>query len=131
MPRKTKKELDLDFEIRFFENILRDRPDFDQALIALGEAYTRKGLYQEGLKVDEKLARLRPDDPMVLYNLACSYSLLERVDESLSTMKAAIFYGYEDFEHLKNDADLLNLRQDKRFTEFLVQLKGKESSERS
>ena len=41
-----------DFEIRFYEGILEKKKDFIQALMALGNLYTAKGRYKEGLEVD-------------------------------------------------------------------------------
>jgi len=42
----------------------------------LGNAYTENGMYAKGLLVDLKLSRLKPNDPLVHYNLARSYALL-------------------------------------------------------
>lgn len=117
MPRKKedKQKKDLDFEIDFFERLLKKKPDFILALTALGGAYTQRGDYKKGLEVDLRLSRLRRDDPTVRYNLACSYSLLGELDLAFSTLKKAIELGYEDFEHLKQDPDLENLKKDERF----------------
>lgn len=121
--RETKNRDDVDFEIKFFEDVLVKRPNFTEALAALGDLYTKKGLYEKGLHVDKKLAGLKPDDPMVLYNLACSYSLVNDIDHALATIKQAIGYGYNDFGYLEQDSDLMNLRQDDRFKQFLCGIK--------
>src|SRR4030042_6335077 len=97
-----------DFEMRFYEGILKERPDCVNVLIPLGDAYTRKGLHQEGLAIDERLVRLRPHDPIVHYNLACSLSLVGKTKEALRLLKKAILLGYDDFAHLDKDADLDN-----------------------
>lgn len=102
---------DLDFEIGFYENLLKEKPDFIQALIALGDAYTKRGFYQKGLQIDKRLVQLKPDDPIVFYNLACSYSLLGLIDEGLDALKRAIKLGYRDFRWLEKDPDLENLRK--------------------
>src|SRR5206468_2216808 len=69
------QERDLDIEIGFIEGVVRRAPGFIEALQILGDDYTRRGRFGDGLKLDEQLARLRPDDALVQYNLACSYSL--------------------------------------------------------
>lgn len=118
--KKKKKEIDnLDFEIEFYERVLGESPNFKQALIALGDAYTRKGHYHKGLTVDKKLIKLKPNDPIVFYNLSCSYSLLEMKDLAFGALFRAIDLGYDDFEHLKKDPDLTNLRQDSRYLELI------------
>lgn len=118
---------DADFEIQFYEGILEKTGDFLQALIALGDLYTKKGLHQEGLDVDKKLSRLRPEDPIILYNLACSYSLLNNVDQAFAVIKLAVKYGYKDFGYLEQDTDLSNLLQTRRFRQYLSQLKEKKA----
>ncbi len=115
----AKTKHDVAFEIKFFEKVLEHSPNFVQALIVLGDLYTKNGLHQDGLRVDERLSALRPLDPFVFYNLACSYSLVGNVDKSLSTLKKAIVCGYDDFDHLMRDSDLHNLREDARFKDFL------------
>ena len=125
MARRAPTTEDLDFEIRFCEGYLAKRPDFLPTLILLGDLYTRRGHFEKGLTMDERLAQLLPDDPMVFYNLACSYSLLSRVEEALSAMKTAIALGYDDFKHLGQDRDLENLFKDSRFRDYLTRLKEK------
>ena len=118
----------MDFELHFFESILKRKPDFIEALIAIGNLYTKRGFFQKGLEIDLKLAQLRPDDPMILYNLACSYSLLNHIDEALSTIKLAVEKGYDDIAYLEWDGDLNNLRQDNRFRQILSIIKNKKTS---
>ena len=126
---KSKKEIfpkdDPDFEIRFFEGVLAKSPNFIEALVNLGDLYTKKGFYEKGLSVDLKLATMKPEDPFVLYNLACSYSLINDLEKSLKVMKAAVKQGYSDFDHLEQDGDLLNLRQFPAFKSFFADIKTK------
>ena len=114
-----------DFEIKFYEGILKNSPDFIEALIALGDLYTKKGFYKKGLKIDLRLARLRPEDSIVFYNLACDYSLLNQTSKALEVLKKAISLGYDDLNYLKKDKDLENLKRDERFEKFLSLLKEK------
>ena len=46
MPRRSKSAELLEFEIQFYEKLLRAYPNFVDALIPLGDAYTRHGLHQ-------------------------------------------------------------------------------------
>jgi len=72
--------------------------------------YTRRDRYEDGLRIDERLARMRPQDPMVHYNLACSYSLTQQCDLALESLNTAINLGYSDFAWMVKDPDLKNLR---------------------
>ena len=112
-----------DFEIVFYENILKERPNFISVLRLLGDAYTKKGFYEEGLAVDQRLANLEPDDPIVHYNLACSFSLVGKTKEALAQLKKAVLFGYDDFSYIEEDSDLDNLRKLPEFDKFFAKLK--------
>jgi len=116
---------DIDFQIQFYEGILKQKEDFIQALIAVGDLYTKKGFYERGLAVDQKLSRLRPNDPVILYNLACSYSLLNQIDEAFAAIQRAVDAGYTNLDFLQNDTDLANLFHDERFQRYFADLKRK------
>ena len=109
----------LDFELDFFERILQRRPDFVDVLRVQGNNLTAKGLYVRGLEADRQLVRLRPNDPLTHYNLACSYSLLHLNDAALGSLDASIKLGYCDFEHMLGDPDLEHVRSDARFVGLL------------
>jgi tetratricopeptide (TPR) repeat protein len=114
---------DLDFEISFYERLLEKKPDFIDALIALGDAYSKKGWFEKGLEVDKKLVLLRPNDPLIHYNLACDYSLLKAPKLSFYSLEKALRLGYDDFDFMAEDPDLQFIREDKRFNELVAKFK--------
>lgn len=141
MPAKnsSKKKLtnaeqrDLDTKIQFIEGVVRRDPEYVDALQLLGDHYTQRGRYTEGLHVDERLARLEPQNPLVFYNLACSYSLTDEFDRALSALDHAIKLGYRDFKWLAKDPDLKKLRAHPSFAEMKqkiarLKIKGKDRS---
>ena len=81
---------DLDTKIEFMEGIVRRDPNYVDALQLLGDHYTQRGRFTEGLKVDERLARLEPQNPLVFYNLACSYSLTDQFDRAALALEKAL-----------------------------------------
>ena len=101
---------DLDTQIEFMEGIVRRDPNYVDALQLLGDHYTQRGRFTEGLKVDERLARLEPQNPLVFYNLACSYSLTDQFDRAVPALEKALTLGYRDFAWLAKDPDLKKLR---------------------
>lgn len=116
----TKKQREnLGFEISFYEGLIRENPNFVDALIPLGDAYTKCGFYEKGLEVDLKLANLTPLDPVVYYNLACSYSLLKKQGLALKSLKRSLNLGYQDIQFIIEDPDLADLRKDSRFSELI------------
>ncbi len=117
------QKTDDEFTIWFLEGILGKYPTYVECLMYLGNAYTATGMYEEGLRVDLKLAKLRPKDPLVHYNLACSFSLMERLNESLESLEKAIDLGYDDLTHLINDSDLDSLRDEESYKVLINKLK--------
>lgn len=123
MPKKAstskrlsrKEQRNLDIEIDFLEGLIRRAPDYFDALQVLGDDYTRRGRFSEGLQIDEQLVKLRPADSMAHYNLACSYSLTNQVELAAKALMRALDLGYRDFRWLLQDPDLENLRNHRKF----------------
>lgn len=101
---------DLDIEIGFLEGLVRRDPGYVDALQILGDDYTKRGKFTLGLKIDQRLAVLRPRDALVYYNLACSYSLTGQQEEAAEALEQSLDYGYRDFKWLNDDPDLADLR---------------------
>jgi len=113
----------LEVEISFLRGVVQRDPDFVEALQVLGDAYTKRGRFDAGLEVDEALSKLCPHDPMVLYNLACSYALTKRHEQAGSALLRAVELGYSDFKWLMKDPDLESLRKHPVFEKIKPKLK--------
>jgi tetratricopeptide (TPR) repeat protein len=109
---------ELDIEIEFMEGLVRRDPDYVDALQILGEHYTERGRFSEGLNVDERLARLEPENSLVFYNLACSCSLTDQFDRAALALEQALNLGYRDFTWLAKDPDLKKFRQQPAYDEI-------------
>ena len=114
-----------DFELEFYQSILKVNPDYVDVLRVLGNLLTLKGKFAEGLAIDKRLVRLRPADALAHYNLACSYSLLKRIEMSLKTLRLAVELGYSDFRYMKEDTDLESIRPDPRFRQLIKDGEGR------
>lgn len=117
MTRRTQRQLspvevrNLDIEISFLAGLIRRDPAFVEALRLLGEAYSRRGHFLESLQVGQQLARLRPEDPDVLFNLACRQALTGNFQATYDTLQRALDIGYRDFSRLRREPDLAAFRQ--------------------
>jgi len=120
VPPHLARARELSFEISLFETVLKREPENVDALLALGNAYTMRGQYEAGLKIDLKLVELLPEDSTAHYNLACSYSLLGELDQAIEELHVAIEFGYDDPEFMESDPDLENVRNHRRFEEILT-----------
>jgi len=121
LSRDEKRNIDV--EIGFIEGIIRRDPAYVEALQILGDDYTKRDRFLDGLHIDEQLARLRPSDPTVLYNLACSYSLTGETESAFAALHRALDSGYDDFKWLAQDPDLETLRKHPDYTTVRAKLK--------
>src|SRR5712671_4212146 len=100
----TRREVrDLDVKITFMEGIVQRDPKYVEALQILGDHYTQRGKFDHSLKVDKRLSRLEPENPLVFYNLACSYSLNSDFNLAAAALEKALKLGYRDFKWLAKD----------------------------
>ena len=137
MPEKTNskkltraEQRELDTKIEFIEGLVRRDPQYVDALQILGDHYTQRGRFTDGLQIDEKLAQLEPENPVVFYNLACSYSLTQEFDRAVTALHRAIELGYRDFTWLAKDADLKNLREQPVYEEIKAVIRQLENEAR-
>lgn len=76
----------------------------------LGAAYMqtgKKNLAHQALQSAEELA---PDDPLVLYNLTAYYSVVGDTDIAAIYLDKALTHGFANYDALRFDPDLENLR---------------------
>jgi len=114
---------DAEFEIGFFENVLRRDPRYAEVVELLGGLYTKQGRIADGLKMDRKLVRLQPRNATAHYNLACSLALSKRPADALRSLRTAVELGYRDLDWMRQDPDLADLKTRPEFTSLLEQLK--------
>lgn len=113
----------LAFQIDFCFTVLEQRPNQIEALGACANALTALGYYHDGLAMDRRLATIRPRDPTVLYNLACSLALTGRAAEALETLETSVARGWRDARLLGSDPDLEAIREEPRFRAILDRLR--------
>ena len=111
------------FEIGFYESVLRREPDYADVIELLGGLYTKAGRVADGLEMDNRLVRMRPDNAMARYNLACSLALAGRKAGALASLARAIALGYDDAAWMAKDADLACLKDEPAFLALLAKLK--------
>ena len=82
------------------------------ALAALGES-------RRARQFAERACAIRPDDPVLLYNIGCVFSLLGLPDEALNSLEAAARKGVRQKGWYEHDSNLHSLRNLPRFRELL------------
>lgn len=116
-------EENFDFEIQFYESLMQREKRDPRLVEILGHLYTRAGRIDDGLKMDRKMVRLKPEDPLAHYNLACSLALKNRKKDAVASLHAAVEHGYTDYDWLRKDEDLSSLHDYGPFLDLLATLK--------
>ena len=102
-----------------FEKTIELAPDFIQAVNNLGLAYKRQAKYEKALLTFQTMIKNWPEIPAVYYNIACVYALQNDVDASIEWLSKAISNGYNNWELIKTDRDLENIRETTAYKELV------------
>jgi non-specific serine/threonine protein kinase len=98
-----------------FETHLREVPE-DARARSLLAAYYAEGGRTEDAKREAKMAMtLRPNEPLILYNAACTFCSLKEKGEALDALGKAWRVGYRDSEWVWRDPDLAILHDEPEF----------------
>ncbi|MEI6862760.1 MAG: hypothetical protein WCL04_10990 [Verrucomicrobiota bacterium] len=112
------------FDIAFYESVLRREPRYADVVEILGGLYTKTGRIADGLRMDRRLVRLRPDNATAHYNLGCSLALVKRKADALRALRRAIELGYDDHGWMAEDPDLAGLKKSAEFQTLLTTLES-------
>jgi adenylate cyclase len=104
------------------EEHLKLNPDDARARYMGANGLIELGDRERGARWAERALAMRPDDPVLLYNVGCIYSLLGRADEAIHCLENAVSAGLAEKRWLENDTNLAPLRKDIRFQALLGKL---------
>jgi len=105
--------------IESFKEAIRLKPDDFYAHFNLGLAYLGMRDYQKAVELLKKATKINPNGKEIWYYYACALSGNQNIDEAFQSLKKAIELGDKNFDCMKKDTKLENLRQDKRFRELV------------
>jgi adenylate cyclase len=108
--------------IRAAEARLKMNPDDTRALYMGANGLVALGEYEKGLEWARQALTIDPDEPMVLYNVACIQSLAQRFDDALDSLEKAIRNGFTQKSWLEHDSNLNPIRRFPRYKRLLKQL---------
>ena len=90
-------------------------PDDVRALYLGAAAQVDFGDKQTALQWLERALNIAADEPNVLYNVSCVYSLAGEVDIALDYLEQAVDMGLRVWNWIRNDSDLDPVRETPRF----------------
>jgi Flp pilus assembly protein TadD len=80
------------------------------------------GEHSEALKWADRAADIDPQEPSVLYNVACVYAIMGRADDAFDLLEQVIARGFGHRGWVEQDPDLRSLRDHPRFRKLLEML---------
>jgi tetratricopeptide (TPR) repeat protein len=79
-------------------------------------AYFAEQQYDKAIEELDRLRAETPDDPTVLYNLACAYSKTDRKSEAFDLLRQAVDIDSDFGENARTDPDFDAIRDDPEFS---------------
>lgn len=111
-----------DEAIAEFEKALQIDPSDANVLENLENTKGNKAIVQEQeeqIAQAQRKAEAHPDSPTASYKLARLYAFYGKKDQAIEWLEKALKQGFNDFDYLKADPALKDLRNDPSFTRFL------------
>ncbi len=105
--------------LEVIEKHLDLNPDDARALYLGSGALIGIGETEQGLEWAARAVEIDPNDAAVLYNVACTYSNAERLDEAIDYLERAVAVGFASKDWIVNDGDLEPLREHPRYLTLL------------
>ncbi len=95
-------------------------PDDPRALYMGAMSLTTLGESEKAREWNRRALAMDPDDPSVLYNIACAFALEDQPREAISALKKALECGFGHWSWIDHDGDLDSLRDNAEFRELLT-----------
>ena len=102
-------------ETEVFEAHLRKVPEDARAHVLLGAIYAALDRPEDATREGNMAMALRPDDAIIMYNVACLFSNLKKKPEALRALRKAHEGGFTDPQWARQDPDLSFLLDDPEF----------------
>ena len=103
----------------FYPTYLLNHPDDSRAHQFYAFTLKRLGRLEEAKKEMQKGIEQNPNDPIIIYNAACFYALLDEKVLAIEHLKKAMDNGFENYNYLRHDPDLNCLQKEQDFIELM------------
>ncbi|HEV7800316.1 MAG TPA: protein kinase, partial [Burkholderiales bacterium] len=97
--------------VKLIEHRLDLNPDDARAYNLGATTLAKLGNIPRALEFAAKSLSIEPEDPLILYNVACLYALTDKREEALGYLERAVTNGFGHRESMANDPDLDSIRK--------------------
>ena len=102
-------------EIALYEAQLKKTPEDARVRVLLAGNYAFQGRFDDAKREVDLAMALRPDDTMILYNIACTLCEMDQPQDAMHALKKAWDAGYRNPAWIRQDPDLAKLHGDPEF----------------
>jgi serine/threonine protein kinase/Tfp pilus assembly protein PilF len=102
-------------QVKLIDVHLELNPDDPRACILGAVANAIIHDKERAVKFAKQAMQVDPDDPMLLYNVACTYAQLGMPDEALDALERSVEKGWGDKNWIEHDSDLDTIRDSARY----------------
>ena len=97
-------------KIALLKNALMTHPGNPMLIQALAIYYSKIGDYENAIANLKILLNQNPEKPEAYYNIACMYAKQNMTDKAIEWLSLSIEKGFHNWELIKSDPDLANIR---------------------
>ncbi len=101
--------------LQLLEQHLELHPEDSRALLIAASFYAQLGNPEKASTHIARGMAVDPEDPIVLYNVACTFVDLGRIPEALDALERSVRSGYGNKAWLEHDGDLDPIRNEPRY----------------
>jgi len=116
---KEKYKETLHRALNMYSSYLSKHPDDARAHMYFAVDLVQAGRTEEAKTEANKALELSPGDPLMYYNAGCFYSQLGEKNLAVESIRNAINSGFAEYEWLRRDTDLENIRNEPEFRELV------------
>ena len=113
--RETEARETFQQTLKRIDNHLQLNPDDVRAVYMKSGAFAGLGDCAQALEWSDRALSMDPEEPSVLYNVACNYALLKETEKALDCIERAFAKGFGHIEWMEHDPDFLSIKHYPRF----------------
>jgi len=117
--RETEARETFQQTLKRIDNHLQLNPDDVRAVYMKSGAFAGLGDDAQALEWSDRALSMDPEEPSVLYNVACNYALMNEREKALDCIEKAFAKGFGHIEWMENDPDFLSIKNHPRFNRLM------------